>query len=159
MSKAPSRPLRVAALLLCAVAFAACNALPGAVPTPSGPLVTVSTRGGECPAGMCESQVVIERDGRVHALKPAVKEFGKVPGNALTALDAAIRASDFAAIKAKKFTGECPVNFDGQEVIYEFSTPSGVQRIASCEVEIDENHPLFLAVTQALVITGEGVGG
>ena len=132
---------------------------PGAVPTASGPLVTVSTRGGECPAGACESEIIIERDGRIHAVKPVVKEFGHVPTSAMAALDAAVRTTDFALLKSKPFTGECPVNFDGQEVIYEFGAPSGVQRIASCEVEVDEDHPLFLAVTKALVITEDGLGG
>jgi hypothetical protein len=113
----------------------------------------VSTRGGECPEGLCGSQIVIERDGRIHALKPVAKELGKVPTDALAALDAAIRTTDFAKLKSRPFTGECPVNFDGQEVIYEFGTPSGVQRIASCEVEIDRNHPLIIAVTNALVVT------
>jgi hypothetical protein len=152
MRKAPSRPFVVLALVLLASTIAACNVLPGAVPA-SGPLVTVSTRGGECLAGMCESQVVIERDGRIHAIKPAAKELGQVSGAALAALQAAIRVADFNQIKSRPFTGECPVNFDGQETIYEFGAPSGVQRIASCEVEIDADHPLFVAVTRALVVT------
>jgi hypothetical protein len=153
MHKAPGRSVLVVALAVFATVTIACNVLPGAVPTASGPLVTVSKRGGECPAGMCESQIVIERDGRIHAVKPVAKEFGKVPTAALAAIDAAVRTTDFAQLKSKPFTGECPVNFDGQEIIYEFGAPSGVQRIASCEVEIDANHPLILAVTQALVVT------
>jgi hypothetical protein len=102
---------------------------------------------------MCESRVVVERDGRIHAVKPAVEEFGKVPADVLAALELAVRTTDFAQLKSKPFTGECPVNFDGQEIIYDFGAPSGVQRIASCEVEIDANHPLILAVTKALVVT------
>jgi hypothetical protein len=158
MRKAPSRPV-LAVLLVFAAVVSACGALPGAVPSASGPLVTVSTRGGECPEGMCGSQIVIERDGRIHALKPVAKDFGAVPTAAMAALDAAIRTTDFAQLKSRPFTGECPVNFDGQEIIYEFGAPSGVQRIASCEVEIDANHPLILAVTKALVITDDAAGG
>jgi hypothetical protein len=153
MQTAPSRSVLIVALAVLAVIVTACNVLPGAVPTATGPLVTVSKRGGECPAGMCESQVVIERDGRIHAVKPVAKEFGKVPTAALSAIDAAVRTTDYAQLKSTPFTGECPVNFDGQEIIYEFGAPSGVQRIASCEVEIDANHPLIRAVTQALVVT------
>lgn len=153
MQNAPSRSALVVALVVFVALTAACNVLPGAVPSASGPLVTVSTRGGECMAGECGSQIVIERDGRIHAVKPVAKEFGKVPSNALAAIDAAVRTTDYAQLKSKPFTGECPVNFDGQEIIYEFGAPSGVQRIASCEVEIDANHPLILAVTQALVVT------
>jgi hypothetical protein len=153
MHKAPSRSVFAVVLIVFGAVIAGCNVLPGAVPSASGPLVTVSTRGGECPAGACGSQIIIERDGRIHALKPEVKDFGKVPTAALAALETAVRTTDFAALKSKPFTGECPVNFDGQEIIYEFGAPSGVQRIASCEVEIDPTHPLILAVTNALVIT------
>jgi hypothetical protein len=146
------RDLLLLAACLIATVVCACGVLPGVEPQ-TGPLVKVSWRGGECPAGLCESETIIERDGRIHATKPTPIEFGNAPADVMAALDATIRATDFAPLKAKPFTGECPVNFDGQEVIYEFSTPSGVQRIASCEVEIDPNHPLFVAVEKALAIT------
>jgi hypothetical protein len=42
------------------------------------------------------------------------------------------------------------VAFDGQETIYTFATASGVERIASCEVEVDPSDPLFVAVSAAL---------
>jgi hypothetical protein len=115
-----------------------------------GPLMTIATRGGECPAGACESLIVVERDGRVHRLKPDVAELDHLPADVIDALDEAIRVTNFAAIRSRAFTGECPVNYDGQELIYEFGTPSGAERIASCEVEIDPGHPLFVAVDAAL---------
>ena len=68
----------------------------------------------------------------------------------MQALNAAIAATDFAALKAKPFTGECPIAFDGQELIFEFATLAGTQRLASCEVDIDWGHPLFIAVAAAL---------
>ncbi len=136
-------------LLLVAVAsFAgACALLPSAA---TGPLVTVEYRGGECPEGMCETVMVIERDGRVHRTVPDEFETHRVDADAIRVLEAAIGAADFGAIRARPFTGECPVNFDGQEVVYTFAAPSGEQRIASCEVEIDPGHPLFLAVDAVL---------
>ena len=76
------------------------------------------------------------------------------PPETLTALDGMIKATDFALLRARPFTGECPVNFDGQELIYEFGAPGGVERIASCETEIDPDHPLFLALQQALAAGG-----
>ena len=45
--------------------------------------------------------------------------------------------------------------FDGQELVYEFAAPSGVHKIASCEVGIDENDPFWLTVAAALAF-GEG---
>ena len=61
-----------------------------------------------------------------------------------------MRTTDFATIRAVAFDGECPVNFDGQEFIYEFGAPGGVERIASCEFVVDPAHPLFAAVDAAL---------
>jgi hypothetical protein len=126
---------------------------PGAIasllPVPAGPLVTMSTRGGECPEGMCGSAVVIERDGRVHRVAPDPVELGTVPPNALAALDTLVRTTDFDAIRARPFTGTCPMAYDGQEVIFEFGVPGGTERVASCETEIDLDSPLFAAVSAA----------
>ncbi len=79
--------------------------------------------------------------GPVHQTEPAGADLGTVPPEILAALDAAIKTTDFDAIRARPFTGECPVNFDGQEVIFEFGAPGGVERIASCETEIDPDQP------------------
>jgi hypothetical protein len=116
----------------------------------AGPLVTITTQGGECPEGMCGSTMVIERGGRVHRLAPDAAELGTVPPNALSALDSLVRTTNFDAVRARPFTGECPMAYDGQEVIYEFGAPGGTQRVASCETEIDPDSPLFAAVTVAL---------
>jgi hypothetical protein len=109
------------AVLLCAL-LASCSpsAVASLLPVPTGPLVTVTTRGGECVNGPCGSTIVIERNGRVHQTAPASAELGALPANALTALDAAVRTTDFETVRHRKFTGECPTAFDGQEVIYEF---------------------------------------
>jgi hypothetical protein len=142
-------PVRV---LVAAFLLVACSpsAVASLLPASSFPLVTITTRGGECPEGACGSTVVVERDGRLRQTAPGDVILGQVPGEVLTALDGAIRTADFDVIRARPFTGECPVNFDGQELIYEFGAPGGVERIASCEVEIDPNHPLFKAVEAAL---------
>jgi hypothetical protein len=115
-----------------------------------GPLVIVETRGGECPQGACESKIAIEPDGRVHATAPDRLELGTLAGPALEALLTEIGKTDFAALKSHPFTGTCPVAFDGQETIYTFTTASGTERIASCEVVVDPAAPLFVAVTAAL---------
>jgi hypothetical protein len=149
----PARPLPIIALLAClAIALAACgSAVASLIPEASGPLVTITSRGGECMDGPCGSVVVIERDGTVRSDDAAAAPLGVVPAETLTALDAAIKTTDFEVIRAVPFEGECPVNFDGQEFIYEFGAPGGVERIASCETAIDDAHPVFAAVTAALV--------
>jgi hypothetical protein len=59
------RPALLGVLAL--VALAGCSLVGASAPAIVGtaPLVTVSTRGGECPDGPCGSSVVIERDGTV----------------------------------------------------------------------------------------------
>ncbi len=146
------RPLLVLALLATLV-VAACSEVvtSSLLPVLSGPLVTVTTRGGECMDGPCGSTIVIDADGTVHQTLPTEAELGTVPADVLTALDAAVKTTDFDVIRAVPFVGECPVNFDGQESIYEFGAPGGVERVASCETAIDPAHPVFAATTAALV--------
>ena len=141
--------IRVLATLAIAASLLACNGtsiqLPG-----TGPLVTVTTRGGMCPEGPCGGSVILERDGRVHAAAKPPNDLGRVSAEAMAALTAAVNQTDFTALKSHPFTGECPVNFDGQELIFEFNVGSTTQRIASCEVDIDWGHPLFVALRVAL---------
>jgi hypothetical protein len=120
------------------------------LPVLNGPLVTVELRGGECFAAPCGMTVVLERDGRVHGATKPPNDLGSVPAAQLAAIDNTIRATDFAALKGRPFTGECPTAADGQEIVLEFGAPGGVQRIASCEVEIDWGSPLFVATSTAL---------
>lgn len=147
---ATTMPAILAVAVAVAVAAVACSSVP-AIPVASGPLVTVTTRGGECLDGPCGGTTVIARDGRVRQTVPTAADLGQVPADVLTALDAAIKTTDFDAIRAVQFDAECPVNVDGQEFIYEFGAPGGVERVASCETRIDPGHPLFAAVTAALI--------
>jgi hypothetical protein len=140
----------VLAAVVALAALAACQG-PGTALLPSaGPLVTVTMRGGMCPEGACQDSVILERDGRVHQAAKPPNELGMVPAPAMATLTNVIQATDWTTLRSKTFTGECPVNFDGQELIFEFGAPGGTQRIASCEVEIDWGHPLFVAVATAL---------
>jgi hypothetical protein len=141
----------VVALAIVAALVAACS--PDgtiAVSLGTGPLLTVETRGGECLNAPCGSTVTIERDGTVHSAAKPPNDLGTIPPDQLTALDAAIKTTDFAVLMNRPFTGECPTAFDGQEYIFEFGAPGGTQRMASCEVEVDFRSPLFIAVVTAL---------
>lgn len=146
---------RLSRLLVLAFALAlslgACSSI-GSVglPAATGPLVTVTMRGGMCAAGACDNSVILDRDGRVHSAAKPPNDLGTVPAQAMATLTAAIGATDYAALRAHPFTGECPVNFDGQELIFEFAVGTATQRIASCEVDIDWGHPLFVAIGVAL---------
>ena len=94
--------------------------------------------------------VAIEADGRVHQLEPVEAEIHRATNEAIDVYRAALAVADFEAIRSHPFRGECPTAFDGQEVIYTFATPSGPERISSCEVEIEPEDPLFAAVNGIL---------
>jgi hypothetical protein len=138
--------MRAVLTLLLAVVLVACRA----ASTAAGPLVTVETRGGECFAAPCGMTVTLERDGSVHAAAKPPNALGTVSPEQLQTLSTLIATTDFAVIKARPFTGECPTAFDGQEVVFEFNAPSGPQRIATCEVDVDFGLPLFVALSTAL---------
>src|SRR5687768_15885063 len=139
----------MAVLLASLVLTAACGVLPGSSPAPTGPIVTLETRGGDCPQTECGSTVVIERDGLAHETEPRPLILGTVPPDVRTALEQAIGAADFAALQVEPSGVECPENFEGQEQIYTFGTVNGPVRLSSCEVVIDPAHSLFVAVENA----------
>ena len=152
-----ARSLALATFLVAVAAGAsACTSSPTSPPAlPAGALVTVETRGGMCVDGPCGSTIVIERDGRVHQAAKPPNDLGLVPPSPLAAIDAAIQATDFAELRSHPFTGQCPTAYDGQELVFEFGAPGGVERIATCEVDVDLGLPLFVAVSAALdPITG-----
>ena len=155
-----SNPARPLLLVLLALAALCQGCSPGAVasllPQVAGPLVSITTRGGECPEGACGGTTVIERDGTVRITEPEPFLVGTVPPDVLAGLEAAIVGTDFDVVRAVPFQGECPVNFDGQEQIYEFGAPGGVERIASCETAIDPDHPVFAAIEAAMGSVSEG---
>jgi len=135
-------------LVVAALALTGCSSN---VPLPfPGPLLTVEMRGGVCPEGDCQTTVVVDRDGRVHSAAKPPNDLGQVDAQKMAAIAAAIQTTDWATLKSHPFTGECPTVFEGQELIFEFRVGTGTQRIASCEVEIDWGHPLFVALAVAL---------
>lgn len=149
-------------LTVLALATAACGVsatASGTAPSPVGSgvatvpatvLLTVESRGGECLEGPCGSTIVVDGDGTVHSAAKPPSVLGTIPAGQLAALESAIKLTDFALLKSRPFTGECPTNFDGQEFIFEFAAPGGTERIATCEVDVDYALPLFAAVSTAL---------
>lgn len=73
-----------------------------------------------------------------------------MPPALFQAIQQQLSVADFEALGSRPFTGECPVNFDGQELIYTFYGATGEIRLASCEVELDPSHPLFAAIEAGL---------
>lgn len=125
-----------------------------ASPSPSadaaGVLLTVATRGGRCANGPCGTTIVIDRDGRIHYAAKPPNEVGTLSPELLTELTDVIATTDFAELFTHQFNGQCPTDYDGQEIVFEFATADGVQRIASCEVEVDYESVLFGTVREAI---------
>jgi hypothetical protein len=140
----------VVVLAVAAVVSACGSATSTASPAPTGPLVTVETRGGECFAAPCGQTVILERDGTVHVAAKPPNTLGTVPSDQMRTLSALIATTDFAGITAHPFTGDCPTTYDGREIVFEFRAPSGLKRIATCEVQVDFGLPLFVALSTAL---------
>jgi hypothetical protein len=145
------RAFRLAAILAFVVILVAgCSASNPLPIAGAGPLLTVESRGGNCVGGPCGTTVVIERDGSVRQAAKPPNALGRLPDADLAALNAAIQATDFAALLGHPFTGECPTAYDGQEYVFEFGAPGGSVRIATCEIAVDFGSPLFVAVSVAV---------
>lgn len=112
-------------------------------------LLTVTYQGGTCPGNqICSTLKTILRDGsyfvngiRSYRLNPTAAE------NLLKQIDTA----NFANIKSKPFSGECPTKTGGQELIYVFYSSNGqITTVSSCQTAIDYSSPLFAAVKSLL---------
>jgi len=114
------------------------------------PLVSVETRGGECPSGTCDRLLNIEADGRIHEVIPEDRVLGTAPPEVIDALRTEVDQADYLTIRSRPFTDTCPIAFDGQQVIYTFHVTTGDREIDSCKVAIDPANPLFVAVDAAL---------
>jgi hypothetical protein len=134
---------KVVRLLMVSVLAAGCTLVEAPA---AGPLVTVEATGGHCLEGICGSVVAIEADGRVHQIEPAEMAIQQVTAESIDVLRTAIGTTDFEAIRSRPFTGDCPTAFDGQELVYTVETAHGPERIASCDVEVDPQAPLFTAI-------------
>lgn len=146
--------IRLLVLLWLVPALVACG---GGLPVVGdGSLVTLETHGGMCADGNeCRWVVEVRADGSIVQRVPQEMSLGRVPGPQLDALRAAIGATDFEALGSRPFTGTCPTAFDGQEAIWTFTIATGKVRLASCEVELDVDAPVFVAA-QAALRFGEG---
>ena len=158
--------LLLAALVAACGAGSASSALPTptispptpvvvAPPTPvlagDGLLVTYFAHGGHCRTGTCEFTAEMFADGRVNR-SDGMEQV--VDPMSLGLLTRGIEEADWDAIRAVPFTGECPVNFDGQESVYTFHVEPEPILIESCTTEVDTTQEPFQTIHGILFGTG-----
>lgn len=125
-----------------------------ASPTPSAPRSYGSTdvvmrlgyRGGNCAQPPCDGEMVFYADGRVTRTWTFARPEGQVDPKLVAAVAAEIGRADFAAMKARTFTGTCGTAVDAPESVYTFVTAGGDEVLPGCQYAIDHEHPLFQAV-------------
>jgi hypothetical protein len=129
------------------------TAVPGSssAPAQAGVLVIYETRGGECPGGPCGERIEVYADGTV---KYQDGPLGQLSPELLGRLEQAIAVTDWEAVLAVPFEGECPVNFDGQEQVYTFSVDGQAVTVASCTTAIDPAAEPFATVQEVLLAPG-----
>jgi hypothetical protein len=140
----------LALLVVVVLALATCDAVP-LLPRSDALLVTVEARGGECPAGTCETRFDLFRDGRLASSDDTERQLSS---DAMTRITGAIASADWDAILARPFTGECPTAFDGQELRYTLQTAGGPVIAASCTTQIDPGQEPFASID--LFVLGAG---
>lgn len=116
---------------------------------PGDRVVVIGGSGGLCPPGVtCGQETAYQRDGRyVTTSGGQEREAGKVSEALVDALVAEIAKADFAAIKAKPFTGTCPTAYDGQEITYTFTTAGGEEKLPACTYDLSDD-PLIKAAQE-----------
>ena len=107
-------------------------------------LVKIYSHGGLCVAGSeCQAATTIESDGKVTTDGKLVKTLSKTEVENLVAK---INATNFKAIESTKFTGTCPIAYDGPEMVYTFNVAGSAHVLASCKVVIDNNSEPFVSI-------------
>ena len=109
-------------------------------------VVTVSVTGGECPNGPCGASYTIYGDGRVDGLEDPLYA---IPGDQMTLIADQVGRTNWDAVRAVPFTGECPTAFDGQKHVYAFPAETGDLVFDSCEFDLS-SVPAIQAIDAAL---------
>lgn len=109
------------------------NTNPTVVPT-TGLLVRIDYTGGLCQIGACRKTETISADGNYLIDGQAQPKLSTAK---VRDLRAKMAAADWASIKAKPFTGNCPRDFDGRAVIFTFTLSDETVVLDSCQVAIN----------------------
>jgi hypothetical protein len=107
----------------------------------TSPMAMLKMHGGLCMEGAkCETVLMISETGVVYVNDEPKAELSDAE---LDTLVTEISSVDFARIKGSKFSGTCPIAFDGQESTYTFYLASDMHVLPDCTYQIDESKGAF----------------
>lgn len=117
------------------------------VTTTADTLVEYTVQGGLCQYGSCLVRLTIQNDGLYQLTEGSTtKRASRITRGELETIKRAINEANFMTVKQQHFTGTCPTEYDGREVIYSFQTATGAERISSCQYVIDQTSEPFKSV-------------
>jgi hypothetical protein len=116
-----------------------------ATPTPEPFLLKITYTGGNRRSDGQPPEFIIRADGVSFYRFMGKDTPHRVLGpREFMRLNQRLTATNFNQIKSRKFTGTCPILYDGNELIYQFKLKSGVsEELSSCKVVIPGNSLLF----------------
>lgn len=138
-------------LALAPLVLSACMA-PEATPSapisiaPDAVLASVSATGGLCPDAACASVFTVHGDGTwTQSTGGQADQGGTLPAETLSYLAAATASTTI--LDAPAFTGTCPIAYDGAELVYAWTDPTGeTHAVSSCDRAIPPDDPLVVAL-------------
>lgn len=111
-------------------------------------LLKVTYAGGVCPNGKtCLTEKAISPTGMYYRDEVQQYQLNRSDTSQLAKL---INQQDFSRLRARPFTGTCPTKTGGQEVTYAFYTSKGLEKLSTCEFEIDFTSPIFVLIRQMI---------
>jgi hypothetical protein len=123
--------------LVAGLTLAACQAierLPAEVGLAPAPLVVLEMSGGRCIEGTCTARSSLDASGRMVMIDGTETT---IPPERVARIAESIAATDWNALMARPFEGECPTAFDGAELTWTIQTPGGPVEIADCMIAVD----------------------
>ena len=115
------------------------------------PLVALEVSGGRCVDGTCSARASLDASGRMVYFDGTEST---IPPERLARIVESIAATDWDAVMAKPFEGECPTAFDGQELIWTIQTPAGPVEVADCTIAVDYDTDPFRSLRDEFFVTG-----
>lgn len=116
----------------------------GLSPTTPNFLLSIRREGGMCAAMGCFSEVAVLSNGTYRYADSLPKQrTGRLARGEVRRFQQRIANANFEAIKARPFTGTCPLAYDGPETVYTFRSGDRVEVLRSCQTQIEGSNPLF----------------